>query len=200
MHSASIRLFSPGPSTAAKAIASNMPGKAKNTSVICINSLSTQPPKYPAINPMATPKVKVMLVTIKATVMETCAPARMRLRISRPRSSLPSHATVLGDCSITSRLMASGDRLTMAATMTTSSQKISTYAGHVLIAKDLIACLMMNSAPLGPASNKSGPSQDSPAHRSALSAARKPASRDNPASRWIPPINARHHPNQIPFR
>ena len=63
-----------GLSTAASARASTMNGNASTASMILASTVSTQPPKSPAISPMLTPKTAATAVVNSPTNREICAP------------------------------------------------------------------------------------------------------------------------------
>ena len=53
-------------------------------------TISTQPRKYPAITPSAVPSTSDTQIEVKATSSEMREPWMIRLRMSRPNSSVPS--------------------------------------------------------------------------------------------------------------
>src|SRR6266513_2965704 len=88
------------------AIARTRRGKARKTSVVRMTASSGQPPKYPASSP--TPRLIAMARTRIPTLSEMRAPATIRLRRSRPRSSVPSGWRADGNWSFSSGAMRSG--------------------------------------------------------------------------------------------
>ena len=71
-------------------MASSRAGIDSTTSTIRMMAISTQPRKYPAITPSAVPSTNDTQTEVKATSSETRDPWMMRLRMSRPSSSVPS--------------------------------------------------------------------------------------------------------------
>src|SRR5262245_50152334 len=59
---------------------------------------STQPPKYPDINPRTVPSAPPTKIATSETTSETRAPWMIRLRMSRPSLSVPSGYSMLPPC------------------------------------------------------------------------------------------------------
>ena len=93
---ASTALFRLLPMRATMAMASSRGGKLRNTSVIRMITLSTQPPKLPAMAPRGTPMSRDRPTAASAAVRDTRAPYSTRLNRSRPSSSVPIQCAALG--------------------------------------------------------------------------------------------------------
>ncbi|MBP1706262.1 MAG: hypothetical protein H6Q36_2001 [Chloroflexi bacterium] len=65
-------------------------GRTRKKSVRRIRAVSTQPPTKPEKTPMTTPIRTVMRVASSPIIIDTLAPWMVRLRMSRPISSVPS--------------------------------------------------------------------------------------------------------------
>ena len=98
----------PGPSRPARAMASSIPGKAMNISIINTLILSHQPPNQAANTPMIVPTTNEINTTLNATSNEVLAPMIIRSAIGRPRSSYPSQACHSGSASIFCKIISSG--------------------------------------------------------------------------------------------
>lgn len=86
----------PGPMMATIAMASRMPGNANMTSQQRMMNESTTPPKKPAIRPKMTPMAVPRMDAESAVPKDSCVPARMRLKTSRPNSSVPQTCLAVG--------------------------------------------------------------------------------------------------------
>ena len=86
-------LASPGPSTAATAIASRIGGKETVTSTSRMMMLSFQPPKKPASAPRVEPMTTAQATTTKAIGIDQIAPYIVRAKTSRPSASVPSQCS-----------------------------------------------------------------------------------------------------------
>ena len=71
---AMMALVRPGPSSVTSAMASSSGGKDRNTSVIRMITLSTHPPKVPAMAPKGMPITRATPTAISAVEMDTRAP------------------------------------------------------------------------------------------------------------------------------
>ena len=80
----------PLPRTATTLMARRMPGKANSTSQTRMTTRSHQPSKYPEVRPSSVPTTAPTSTEEKPAVSEMRAPARMRLKMSRPRESTPN--------------------------------------------------------------------------------------------------------------
>ena len=98
----------PVPSTAMMPIASRMAGKANSTSMLRMMTASDQPPKNPAISPDTPPATSAKVTEMSPTSSEIWAPYMMRLRMSRPNSSVPSRKYSLGGYSFQLGWVSSG--------------------------------------------------------------------------------------------
>ena len=78
------------PSSAATVNARISGGNANIASMTRINKLSVRPPKYPAIRPSGSATANAKPMIMNAASSETWAPYMMRLKMSRPMSSVPS--------------------------------------------------------------------------------------------------------------
>src|SRR5262245_35999932 len=88
--------WSTGPRTAMFAIPSRPPGNAISPSSTRMIMVSVSPPRYPAMRPSGTPRAAAVPIEITPTRTETDAPWTIRLRMSRPRSSVPRRCRALG--------------------------------------------------------------------------------------------------------
>ena len=79
----------PGPSTEISTNASNMLGKAVITSLSRISPRSSQPPKYPVRAPKVIPAPPPMARAHSATKSVVPPPLSTRLKMSRPKRSVP---------------------------------------------------------------------------------------------------------------
>ncbi len=89
-----------GPSAAAIASARMMPGKAKTRSARRMITLSTQPPKKPAIPPSTAPMIMAAMTRMTASGSVIRAPNRTREKTSRPSSSVPNQCAQDGPARI----------------------------------------------------------------------------------------------------
>ena len=78
------------------AMASRTAGKANSTSIRFITIVSSRPPRSPTRTPSSVPTTRAMPTEKRPTSKEALAPCRMRLRMSRPKSSVPSQKVGLG--------------------------------------------------------------------------------------------------------
>src|SRR5215471_7607413 len=90
MPTAIIRLNTPGPSMATITNANRIVGKTSKISTTDMRNLSTAPPKKPALRPITIPIVAPMPTATTPTVSEIRDPQMMRLRMSRPKASVPN--------------------------------------------------------------------------------------------------------------
>ena len=65
-------------------------GMLSSSSVIRMITVSTNPPKYPAMPPSSSPSVNEIAMPTSPTVSEICAPYSRRDSTSRPNESLPN--------------------------------------------------------------------------------------------------------------
>ena len=93
---ASIAFRSDGPRMATMRIASSKAGNARITSTIRISMLSTHLPKYPATRPTVTPIVVANNMARSPTCSETLPPWMRRIRLSRPKESVPMGCSMEG--------------------------------------------------------------------------------------------------------
>src|SRR6185295_3468081 len=84
-----------GPIMAARKMAKTMAGRASQASVTRMMIWSTHPPTYPDRMPSAVPRPPATSVPISPTISDTRAPWIRRLRMSRPRKSVPRGVTEL---------------------------------------------------------------------------------------------------------
>ncbi len=84
---ASFRL---APNSAATVSARTRGGKENRASISRMTVVSNQPRKYPAINPIGRATTMAIPTISKVARSETRAPQMRRLKMSRPRSSVPS--------------------------------------------------------------------------------------------------------------
>src|SRR5690606_19975106 len=96
---ARMELPSPGPSAAARAMASTRAGKATMTSITRMRIRSNGPPSQPLKPPRTTPATPASTTTPKPAPMERRPPSRTRANRSRPTSSVPNQWAVEGGCS-----------------------------------------------------------------------------------------------------
>ena len=82
-------LFSPRPNAVMTNSASKMAGKAKKMSIVRIIMLSTRPPAYADMVPISVPARLERATEANATYSELLAPRIRRLRMSRPKRSVP---------------------------------------------------------------------------------------------------------------
>jgi len=87
---AMISFVSVPPSAVTMMSASSRVGKAISMSAHRMMAVSTAPPRVPAKMPSGTPTRKPQNTEARPTCSETRAPQMMRLRMSRPNSSVPS--------------------------------------------------------------------------------------------------------------
>ena len=71
-------------------MSTKMVGKVRKASVTRINAESIQPPKYPLNAPTSTPSPMDRNVETSPTASETRPPYKMRVKTSRPSSSVPN--------------------------------------------------------------------------------------------------------------
>ena len=86
---AKIAFCTPGPNTATTTMARRILGKDIKMSIERIMTRSRFPPKYPAMRPRNVPKVSDIITTQKPIIIDILEPNIIRLKISRPRSSVP---------------------------------------------------------------------------------------------------------------
>ena len=84
MPNAMMTLNSPFPKKLTKTRAKRMLGKALTTSLIRMTTSSSQPPLYPAVNPMIVPMTHPKAMVESATRNVVPAPCITRLKMSRP--------------------------------------------------------------------------------------------------------------------
>ena len=84
------------PRTATSDIARTMPGKASTASTMRWITMSTHPPANPLTSPTSAPPSEPRAIARKPTYREILDPCRMRLNMSRPRSSVPKKWVELG--------------------------------------------------------------------------------------------------------
>ena len=89
-------LVMPGPMMATIAMASRMLGNANMTSQTRMMNESMRPPKKPAMRPRTTPPAVPRMDAVSAVPSESCVPAMMREKTSRPNSSVPQMCAALG--------------------------------------------------------------------------------------------------------
>ena len=82
-------IFFPGSRTEMTTRASRMLGKAVSASLRRIRISSTGPPKYPVRAPVRQPHTAPMARVARAMEAVAPAPLRTRLKISRPKLSVP---------------------------------------------------------------------------------------------------------------
>src|SRR3982074_1487144 len=70
--------------TPVSAMANSSSGKARNTFIIQLMTVSTQPPKYPATTPMMVPMTTEITVAVKEISSEYSEPTSTRESMSRP--------------------------------------------------------------------------------------------------------------------
>src|SRR5665648_728277 len=105
---AHISLYTPGPKTAIITKAKKMPGKAIIPSIILIIILSAFS-KNPEINPKITPKIPTIKVDTAPTKIEILPPQITRLKISRPKESVPNIFFRLGGFNLFIILISKGE-------------------------------------------------------------------------------------------
>ena len=79
----------PGPATATIAMANRMLGNARRRSMQRIINVSAHPPQYPAHRPRSVPTSSAAVMEAPPIRSEIREPYIIRLRISRPKSSVP---------------------------------------------------------------------------------------------------------------
>src|ERR1700694_4211325 len=121
---AMIALLNPAPSEDTMAIASRYAGNASNTSRQRMMTLSTTPRAYPEMAPSVTPTSSASATGARPTTSDTRPPQTNRLRMSRPRSSVPRTCAVppIG----ASRMVASTASGSYGATSGASSETTAT--------------------------------------------------------------------------
>src|SRR4051794_9668431 len=93
---ASIVVVVPGPRIATTASASSNTGNANITSITRMNTVSTQPPRYPATTPTVTPTTTANATLTTATRIDAWMATKTREATSRPSSSVPNQCPPLG--------------------------------------------------------------------------------------------------------
>ena len=88
--------------------ASRMLGKAVMASLKRISASSTRPPKYPVQAPTAVPHTAPTATVLTAMRKVVPAPRRTRLKMSRPKLSVPSQWAREGPSSLGPAIRASG--------------------------------------------------------------------------------------------
>ncbi len=86
--STALRVF--GPKAAVTAMARMICGKAKTRSVSRINASSASRPRYPATSPSRPPTSRASETMASASGIDNRAPYTTRLKMSRPRESVPN--------------------------------------------------------------------------------------------------------------
>src|SRR5690625_4697905 len=103
-----IALPMPRPRIAMMVMARSTAGKANSRSMRRMITSSVQPPKKPARAPSRTPAKVEMLTAMSATRTDTAAPWRMREKMSRPNSSVPSRCAADGGLSLAPKSISTG--------------------------------------------------------------------------------------------
>ena len=96
MPSAMAVLRVPVPNTVMNTSAKITPGNAICASMMRMITSSTAPPTYPATAPSNSPTVSPMPTEDAPTKNAACEPFITRLKISRPKLSVPSRCAALG--------------------------------------------------------------------------------------------------------
>ncbi|OPY46975.1 MAG: hypothetical protein A4E46_00693 [Methanosaeta sp. PtaU1.Bin016] len=104
----SIMLVRPDPRKPMTARAKKMLGKAKNASTTRIIVSSRMPPKYPAVPPKNIPRIAEKSTTPTPIKRDILMPNIIRLKMQRPKWSVPSGYSQSGDFSRSSGIAFSG--------------------------------------------------------------------------------------------
>ena len=97
------------PSAPVTAMASTMAGKDNKVSIMRPTNSSSQPPMYPAQIPMGTPKHTAIETAKQLAYKAARAPYNNRLKISRPKSSVPSQFNFDGAANVLLRCCSVGE-------------------------------------------------------------------------------------------